>query len=101
MQSKPVHYRVREIAEARGIQNAYQLMLETKVSRSAAKRLWSGRGNLHVETLKQAADALGVSIKELFVEETEGNRAPVDNGHRRQTGTLSTGSTAVAMDWLP
>lgn len=100
MQNKPVRYRVREIAETRGIQNAYQLMLETKISRSAAKRLWNGWGNLHVETLKQAADALGVSIKELFVEEKEGNRAPVGNADR-QTGTLPTGSVVVAMDWLP
>jgi transcriptional regulator with XRE-family HTH domain len=60
-------YRVKELALARGIKNQRQLMFTARLNQQAAQRLWKGSGDVLTETLIRVAQALDVSIGELFI----------------------------------
>jgi transcriptional regulator with XRE-family HTH domain len=71
-------YRVRELAEARGISNQRQLMIAANISNQTTQRLWRGHGTVTTDSLERVAKALQVSIVELF----EG----YCNGHNEKEG---------------
>lgn len=71
-----IRAKIREVAEAKGVPNAYQLGELIGVTPNVSARLWKdsfakiGRG-----TLDKLCSALGCQVGDLLVYEPEGNKA--------------------------
>ena len=62
-----IEIRIREVAERRGIKNAYGLRKLLNISPSVAARLWSGEfANISVTTLDRLCTALRCKASDLF-----------------------------------
>ena len=60
-------WRVRELAEVKGITTAYRLHLAAGIPLASAQGIWSGKSKrLDLETLDKIAQALGVEPGELI-----------------------------------
>jgi len=65
-----VTWRVRQVAEARGITNPYQLARRSGVANGTARSLWYGTVQaMSLPTLERIGRTLGVRISELFEEQ--------------------------------
>jgi DNA-binding Xre family transcriptional regulator len=64
-----VVWRVRQVAEARGITNPYQLAQRTGVANGTARGLWYGTVQaVSLPTLTKVCRQLGVQVSELFMQ---------------------------------
>lgn len=63
--------RIKEVAQSRGIQTAYQLQKRARLAPSTAARLYRNKVRLMtIETLEKLLDALNCDAGELFVRPT-------------------------------
>lgn len=83
-------YRIRELAEERGITTQNRLMLVAQLGQSAAQRFWRGYGSVTTESLERVAKALDVEIGELFEkrkngygEEKTNNSNVIESGNKK------------------
>lgn len=61
-------FRIREIAESKGITTATELMRRTGIGFNLAREIWKGTDlNLEIRTLEKIATELGVQVVDLFV----------------------------------
>lgn len=70
-----VRLRVREVAEAQGVKSAAELARRTGLAFSGANELWKGevttdgKRSVGILTLHRVAQALGVRVADLIIEE--------------------------------
>lgn len=70
-----IRLRIKEVAEAHGVASAADLARQTGVAFATANELWKnqltidGRRSVGLLTLYRVAQALGVKVSELYVEE--------------------------------
>lgn len=70
-----IRLKIREVAEAKGVENAAQLSRRANVAQSAAYNLWNGvTTDPGLRTLAAIAQALDVRVCDLF-EELEGDES--------------------------
>lgn len=72
-----IESRIREVAERRGVQNAFQLWQRIGGSKEKSAHLWSGEFRMvGLHTLASLCDALGCTVGDLlvFVPDTRGSK---------------------------
>ena len=68
-------FRIKKMAQERGMKNAMDLVRETGIGYSLAREIWKGTEDLNIETrtLSLIAAKFRVKIQDLFADEPEGN----------------------------
>jgi transcriptional regulator with XRE-family HTH domain len=86
-------YRVRELAEERGIMTQRQLMIAANLNNQAAQKLWKGNGTITSDSLLRVAAALKVGIGELFEEHySKKNNEGSNNNEAKESNVVESGN---------